>query len=917
MLSDWDSSLTELSSDEDEYLPSARKKRQGQTEYKINNYLRPCRTTTYTAKCLYDQIVDNTIELDPDYQRDVVWTETKQIGLIDSLLRNFYIPPIIFAVKRHDDGTETRTCIDGKQRLTSIQLETNKKWWFRGSDGEKRNLLPKQLLQAFANKQIVCVEYEDLSDDQEREIFQRVQLGVALTIAERMQAIPGPWPTLIREVQSIVLGDEGFGEDLDWGHDRGRDFSCLASIIHLIDKHPVITFPTPARLEKWLSVATPVPTRTREAVLETFQIFITLVRDKKYNTAFSKPSRVSPIEFIMTGVLIHRFRKTHSLIQLSSAIWLMRADVRKKHVDIRSNSKVTKTLFEFIDKGLDDLDLGSDGKGDIPASVAMKAYRKEGSKANLQVAPPLTVEKRPRHQEISSSDSESEATPKKRPSLSGPTSSRSVTTTTTTSARSRAATNKKSTSTAANVASTSKPSDKAAPKTTTSRASKASAASKAAEQAPSPVTASKSPTIGKTPTGRLTTRTTRTAASAAVDFLALSQPSELLAIEESGDNSVSAASPATKEPALKHELECDEPMDEDCPDMTSAQTSTIPDRQVNADSGETTVLQHEHLQRSLGFHSGQKRATPNDVEDSGPLPGPPLVNMASPILQSAGSTAQSTPTVATPADHMQQSSLEHLLVQRGHFDLAVPGTLSVFPIEPSHSSPTPPVAGVAAVYISSPRCAPPPITTAVIPPPPPPPPIPTPSVHGSPTGAAASPGALRASSVGRPSGDYRASPSHAKAVINSAPDRDREWSGDHRHSRHSAWSRDGERDNGYGPRQDRGRSRDRDSRRDRDWSRDYERSRSYGRSRGHDHSQSRSHDWHRNRDRSRSHDRTRDCDWSEGQRRYAYRSPEKDMGRAWERDWDRGTDRIKDMEREYWARSRYHDQRSEGYPKYR
>ncbi len=61
--------------------------------------------------------------------------------MIDSLLRNYYIPPVIFcesllfvyaalsathrpiqAVTTHDDGTQTRVCIDGKQRLTSIQL---------------------------------------------------------------------------------------------------------------------------------------------------------------------------------------------------------------------------------------------------------------------------------------------------------------------------------------------------------------------------------------------------------------------------------------------------------------------------------------------------------------------------------------------------------------------------------------------------------------------------------------------------------------------------------------------------------------------------------------------------------------------------------------------------------------------------
>lgn len=72
-----------------------------------------------------------------------MWPETKQIGIIDSVFRNFYIPPVIFgeacrswasvallihlvmsaipAVNSFEDGSETKTCIDGKQRLTSIQ----------------------------------------------------------------------------------------------------------------------------------------------------------------------------------------------------------------------------------------------------------------------------------------------------------------------------------------------------------------------------------------------------------------------------------------------------------------------------------------------------------------------------------------------------------------------------------------------------------------------------------------------------------------------------------------------------------------------------------------------------------------------------------------------------------------------------
>lgn len=71
----------------------------------------------------------------------VVWTEQKQRGLIDSLMHNYYIPPIVFclspsscfvfsvallipkptAVTQEDDA-DVRVCIDGKQRLTAINL---------------------------------------------------------------------------------------------------------------------------------------------------------------------------------------------------------------------------------------------------------------------------------------------------------------------------------------------------------------------------------------------------------------------------------------------------------------------------------------------------------------------------------------------------------------------------------------------------------------------------------------------------------------------------------------------------------------------------------------------------------------------------------------------------------------------------
>lgn len=60
------------------------------------------------------------------YQRMSVWTEEKQSFFIDSILRNFPVPPI-FLHKKIDDftGKQTFDVIDGKQRLTSLKRFIN------------------------------------------------------------------------------------------------------------------------------------------------------------------------------------------------------------------------------------------------------------------------------------------------------------------------------------------------------------------------------------------------------------------------------------------------------------------------------------------------------------------------------------------------------------------------------------------------------------------------------------------------------------------------------------------------------------------------------------------------------------------------------------------------------------------------
>lgn len=56
------------------------------------------------------------------YQREKVWSEDKKSFLIDSILKNYPIPPVFFRMKIDPDtGVTKYDVIDGKQRLTTIR----------------------------------------------------------------------------------------------------------------------------------------------------------------------------------------------------------------------------------------------------------------------------------------------------------------------------------------------------------------------------------------------------------------------------------------------------------------------------------------------------------------------------------------------------------------------------------------------------------------------------------------------------------------------------------------------------------------------------------------------------------------------------------------------------------------------------
>jgi hypothetical protein len=79
------------------------------------------KTATISIASFHEQNQEGKFNYDPPYQRKSVWSDEKQSYLIDSILRNFPIPPI-FLHRKIDSNTGKTSfdVIDGKQRLTAI-----------------------------------------------------------------------------------------------------------------------------------------------------------------------------------------------------------------------------------------------------------------------------------------------------------------------------------------------------------------------------------------------------------------------------------------------------------------------------------------------------------------------------------------------------------------------------------------------------------------------------------------------------------------------------------------------------------------------------------------------------------------------------------------------------------------------------
>jgi len=144
------------------------------------------------------RIQDGSLNLQPEFQRGEVWGRQKQRLLIDSILRNWYVPPV-HVVRTETDEQEV---LDGQQRLLAISEFVMGKFTIDGKaepitpeiqalGGLRYNDLEAQARRRFDRFTLRMFELVDYEPEEPYELFFRLNQPTTLTSAEKRNAFFG------------------------------------------------------------------------------------------------------------------------------------------------------------------------------------------------------------------------------------------------------------------------------------------------------------------------------------------------------------------------------------------------------------------------------------------------------------------------------------------------------------------------------------------------------------------------------------------------------------------------------------------------------------------------------------------------------------------------------------------------------
>ncbi|EMS1064322.1 DUF262 domain-containing protein [Providencia stuartii] len=197
-------------------------------------------------KSIYEEIDTGYLDLRPNFQRGEVWSLKKKKLLIDSILREWYVPPIHTVSLDHGKSE----VLDGQQRLTAIRDFMENQFSIDGTiepkdediyllNGKKYKSLPPEVKIKFERFIIVVNEITQYNQGEPNELFYRLNQTVKLTSSEARNAIFGE---VRDDISSMVIYMEERKLDknlLGFSNSRMAYNDLLSRVCLLLEKESI------------------------------------------------------------------------------------------------------------------------------------------------------------------------------------------------------------------------------------------------------------------------------------------------------------------------------------------------------------------------------------------------------------------------------------------------------------------------------------------------------------------------------------------------------------------------------------------------------------------------------------------------------------------------------------------------------
>ncbi|KAI0245517.1 hypothetical protein BJV78DRAFT_1365328 [Lactifluus subvellereus] len=251
-----------------------------------------------------------------------------------------------------------------------------KEYWYKQKAGKPGKQLPAKYKRMFANKQIVRIEYMEISEDDELGVYNlRPPLHGRLSCTD----------------SSLSLGRHSLG----FNDQRDAAFRWVAqSLQTIIDPRPLIkrTTTTASQQTTWLKDTAPLVRRGR-SVCNTRSSYSS-IRSKHIRVSRG-PATIAPIDLVMMVLLVFGFQDKLSASWVADALRALRMSARKETNDLMCKSEYMGYYVVFLGhlERMGEAVLGSSSAQDaqVPMDINPLAKRQRtGAQSQPPPLPPPT-----------------------------------------------------------------------------------------------------------------------------------------------------------------------------------------------------------------------------------------------------------------------------------------------------------------------------------------------------------------------------------------------------------------------------------------------------------------------------------------------------------------------------------------------